>query len=77
MFHTNQDIFCPKTKIQLFNDSNTHVDHNYELLPFRTLISNFIKQYGITESELEILREYHEQHSQLRLIHVSANLKEF
>ena len=40
-FQTNQDIFCPKFNIKLFND--THVDHNYEFLPFRTLIFNFIK----------------------------------
>ena len=94
-FQTNQDIFCPKTNIKLLNDSNTHVDHNYEFLPFKTLISNFIKQYGIIESELEttakneeklyyfkntrisqLFKEYHDQHAQLRLIHVSANLKE-
>ena len=93
--HTNHEILCSKTGIQLLNDNNTHVDHSYEILPFRVLVSNFIEQYGITETELEttadnvellyyfkneqisqLFKEYHKQNAQLRIIHVSANLKE-
>lgn len=95
-FHTNHEILCSKTGVKLLNDSNTHVDHNYEILPFRVLVSNFTKQYRITETDLEttsdnvellhyfknerisqIFKEYHKQNAQLRLIHASANLKEF
>ena len=47
-----ENCICPITGFQLFNDSNTHVDHNYNTLQFKTLTDNFIQQYDLTKTDL-------------------------
>lgn len=42
-FAAQNEIRCPVTGITLRDDADTHIDHDYTVLPFRTLLENFMK----------------------------------
>jgi hypothetical protein len=48
---------CPKTGIQLKNDRETHIDHNYEILPFAKLVDNFCKEYNYNFEGIKVVSQ--------------------
>ena len=36
---------CPISGKELMNDNNTHIDHNYETLPFAKMVKDFCKTH--------------------------------
>ena len=48
MFH----VLCPKTEIVLQNNSCTHVDHNYEYMPFRMITKECETLYNYPSASL-------------------------
>ena len=54
-FSINVSCLCPTTGIVLYNNSYTHVDHNYELMPFRTIISNFETTYNYPSASFIVI----------------------
>ena len=46
-------ITCPISAKILKNDSSTHIDHNYEVLPFVKLVKEFIIEEGIALDDVK------------------------
>lgn len=47
-------IVCPVSGLSLFDDAETHIDHNYDVLPFKDLVDNFFTEHKINPYELDV-----------------------
>lgn len=49
----NGPIKCEVSGIVLYNDSNTHIDHNYNILPFISIVKNFLAEKHLNFSDIQ------------------------
>lgn len=87
-FAENPDQVCPLTGIPLTNDPTTHVDHIVEFSTIADVFATTVGGWHILpigssvthpgpalgEPWVDLWREFHAEHAQLRIIHSSANL---
>lgn len=47
VFQHHSTVVCPETSLALRNDKNTHIDHDFRQLTFKTILNTFPKEKGL------------------------------
>lgn len=48
-------IVCPVTGLTLHNDKETHIDHHYDILPFKKLLTRFLQDEEVRMADVATL----------------------
>jgi hypothetical protein len=47
IFQQHSIIVCPESGLTLRNDNNTHIDHDFRQLTFKTIVDTFLREAGM------------------------------
>ncbi len=50
-------IVCPVTKLTLYNDKETHIDHHFNILTFKDLLNRFMKEQKRKLADIDTLSD--------------------
>ncbi len=50
-------IVCPLTSLTLQNDKDTHIDHHYDILPFKVLLTSFLEDEEMKLADIETVSD--------------------
>ena len=53
-FENNVSLLCPYSGITLYNNSYTHVDHDFNQLTFMKVSHNFMERYHLDYKDLNV-----------------------
>ena len=70
-FSINVSCLCPKTEIVLYNNSYTHVDHNYEYMPFRKIVTDFETMYNYCSASLQTIGDVNNRKFKHEIININ------
>ena len=54
VFQGGRTVLCPESGVVLRDDPDTHIDHHFNVLPYKDLVAGFCQEYSYKLDQLEL-----------------------